>query len=96
VCLANRGKMSCKLYVKLFLFLAVPNLLCRADFDTTIAKAGDKLVVVDFTAAWCGPCQRIKPRFAELADEFAHVIFAKVYTYSQAAGRKRQVGDIND
>ena len=82
-----------------FLCLAVPkpNLLCRAEFDSTIAKAGDKLVVVDFTASWCGPCQGIKPRFAELANEFAHVIFAKVYTHTtQAEGRKRQVADIND
>ena len=38
------------------------------EFEKTIADAGDKLVVVDFTASWCPPCQKIKPKFHELAD----------------------------
>ncbi|XP_073144629.1 thioredoxin H-type-like [Henckelia pumila] len=37
-----------------------------------------KLVVIDFTAAWCGPCRFISPIFAEIAKKTAHVIFLKV------------------
>ena len=36
-------------------------------------------VVVDFSAAWCGACQTIKPTFEKIAQEFvAKYVFAEV------------------
>ena len=39
-------------------------------FDEVV-KSADRPVLVDFTAAWCGPCQTIAPILEDIATEQA-------------------------
>ncbi|MEM7646302.1 MAG: thioredoxin domain-containing protein [Pseudomonadota bacterium] len=39
-----------------------------------------EILLVDFWAAWCGPCQNFLPIYEKLSDEYPDIVFGKVDT----------------
>ena len=46
------------------------------NFDAV--TSGEKTVLLDFYADWCGPCRMIAPFIAEIAEEREDVIVGKI------------------
>jgi thioredoxin 1 len=54
--------------------------------DTTFEQEIEKhdgLAVVDFWAAWCGPCRQFAPVFERVSDRNEDIVFAKVDTEAE-------------
>ena len=61
------------------LLSAEPFALTDTSFNKFISHSGLP-VVVDFWAAWCGPCKMMAPHFSEAAKQMPRARFAKVDT----------------
>lgn len=52
--------------------------LTAANFDNIVDN--NDMVVMDFWAQWCGPCQSFSSIFEEISEQYPEVVFAKVDT----------------
>ncbi len=57
--------------------------LTASDFELTVTT--NDIVVVDFWAAWCGPCRMFAPIFEKASDAHPDIVFGKVDTEAERA-----------
>ena len=57
--------------------------LTAANFEQTITD--NDIVLVDFWAAWCGPCRAFAPVFEKAAGKHPDIVFGKVNTETEQA-----------
>ena len=43
--------------------------ITRENFEREVLQS-DKPVLIDFWAAWCGPCRMLSPTISEIAEEY--------------------------
>ncbi len=55
--------------------------LTKTTFEPTVSNDG--IVLVDFWAAWCGPCVRFAPTFEQASEAHPDIVFGKVDTEAE-------------
>lgn len=55
--------------------------LTEETFATTVQDS--PIVLIDFWAAWCGPCRMFAPVFEKVSESHTDIVFGKVDTEAQ-------------
>ncbi|HYK13999.1 MAG TPA: thioredoxin [Burkholderiales bacterium] len=53
----------------------------KENFEEIVTK--NSMVMLDFWAAWCGPCKAFAPAFEAASEKYPDVVFGKINTEEQ-------------
>lgn len=45
-----------------------------------VADAGDKLLIVDYSTTWCGPCKMMAPKFDDMSNRYTQAVSLNIHT----------------
>ena len=55
--------------------------MTQENFEETVTS--NDIVLIDFWAAWCGPCRSFAPTYEKVAEQYRDIVFAKVDTEAE-------------
>lgn len=55
--------------------------ITKDNFESTIEN--NDIVILDFWAAWCGPCRNFAPTFEAASEKHTDIVFGKINTEEQ-------------
>jgi thioredoxin 1 len=55
--------------------------MTQDNFEETVSS--NDIVLIDFWAAWCGPCQSFAPTYERVSEQYPDIVFAKVDTEAE-------------
>nr|XP_034359854.1 thioredoxin domain-containing protein 8-like [Arvicanthis niloticus] len=60
------------------MLIMVQRINTKKELKELFSAAGNRLVVVEFSAEWCDPCKIVAPVFQAMSLEYQNVMFAQV------------------
>lgn len=54
-----------------------PTVITKDNYETEVTRS-EKTVLLDFWAAWCGPCRMLSPTVDEIADQREDIKVGKI------------------
>lgn len=58
--------------------MSVQELTSMEECEKVCTQIPNKIIVLDFSATWCGPCKRIYPLLQNLSQEYQNTLFYKI------------------